>query len=116
MAVRIPGEPFSRLTVAEAKAKLDDGSAVMVDVRNPDEYEEVHASGVLLVPVNDVLRSVPKIREFAGGKEILFICRTGQRSALAAEYAMAAGVDDLPMHNVEGGTLAWVDAGYPTGD
>jgi rhodanese-related sulfurtransferase len=59
---------------------------------------------------------VKEIRDFAGDKEVLFICRSGQRSALAAEFATAGGLDDLPLFNVEGGTLAWVDAGLPTGD
>ncbi|MCC6382440.1 MAG: rhodanese-like domain-containing protein [Dehalococcoidia bacterium] len=116
MATKDPREPFSRISVTEAKEKLDRGEAVMVDVREPDEYVEVHAQGVRLIPVNTVINEVAQIRDFAGGKEVLFICRSGQRSALAAEYATAAGLDELPLANVEGGTLAWVEAGLPTGD
>jgi rhodanese-related sulfurtransferase len=116
LATKNPNEPFTRISVAEAKEKLDSGVAVMVDVRNPDEYVEVHATGVRLIPVNTVLGEAKQIREFAGDKEVLFICKSGQRSALAAEYATAAGLDDVPMFNVEGGTTAWVQAGYPTGD
>lgn len=115
MATQNPSEPFTRITVQEAKAKLDAGEAVMVDVRNPDEYVEVHALGVRLIPVNTVLGEIKQIKEFAGGKEVLFICKSGQRSALAAEYASAGGLE-LPMANVEGGMLAWVSAGLPTGD
>jgi len=111
-----PREPFGRLNVAEAKQLLDEGKAVMVDVREPNEYAEVHAKGVRLVPVNTVITEVKQIRDLAGGKEVLFICRSGQRSALAAEYAVAAGLNDLTLYNVEGGTLAWVEAGLPTGD
>lgn len=116
MATKDPREPFTRISVAEAKEKLEKGEAVMVDVRNPDEYAEVHAKGVKLVPVNSVITQAAAIREYAGNKEVLFICKSGQRSALAAEYATAAGIDDLPLFNVEGGTMAWVEAGYPTGD
>ena len=116
MATKDPREPFSRISVGEAKEKLDGGDAVMVDVRDPHEYVEVHAKGVRLIPVNSVMGEVKQIREFAGGKEVLFICRSGQRSALAAEFATAAGLDDLPLYNVEGGTIAWVEAGLPTGD
>ena len=116
MATKNPNEPFTRITVAEAKEKLDKGEAVMVDVRNPEEYVEVHAAGVRLIPVNTVLGEVKQIREFAGGKEVLFICKSGQRSALAAEYATAAGINDIALYNVEGGTTAWVEAGLPTGD
>jgi len=116
VATKDPREPFTRISVDEAKEKLDKGEAVMVDVRDPEEYVEVHASGVRLIPVNTVMNEVKQLREFAGGKEVLFICKSGQRSALAAEYATAAGVDDLQLYNVEGGTTAWAAAGYPTGD
>ena len=46
-----PREPFTRISVSEAKEKLETDQAVMIDVRDPHEYAEVHASGVLLVPV-----------------------------------------------------------------
>ena len=116
MATKDPREPFTRISVAEAKAKLDNGEAVMVDVREPNEYAEVHASGVRLIPVNTVIGEAKQIRDFAGDKEVIFICKSGARSALAAEFAVAAGVDDLALFNVEGGTQAWVAAGFPTGD
>ena len=116
MATKDPREPFSRIDVKEAKEKLDKGEAVMVDVREPDEYVEVHATGVRLIPVNTVIGEARQIRDFAGGKEVLFICKSGARSALAAEFATAAGIDELALYNVEGGTLAWVAAGFPTGD
>ncbi|MDZ7728386.1 MAG: rhodanese-like domain-containing protein [Dehalococcoidia bacterium] len=93
MATKNDQEPFIRITVDEAKQKLESGEAVMVDVREPDEYVEVHARGVRLVPVNTVINEVDQIRDFAGDKEVLFICKSGQRSALAAEFATAAGLD-----------------------
>ncbi len=117
MATKDPNEPFARLSVKEAKEKLDAGTAVMVDVREPDEYVEIHAKGVRLIPVNTVMHEVAQIRELAGDKgEVLFICKSGQRSALAAEFATAAGLDDKELFNVEGGTTAWAAAGLPTGD
>lgn len=116
MATRNEQEPFTRITIEEAKQKLESGEAVMVDVREPDEYAEVHAKGVRLVPVNTVINEVDQIKDFAGDKEVLFICKSGQRSALAAEFATAGGLSDRELFNVEGGTTAWVEAGYPTGE
>lgn len=116
MATKNEREPFTRISITEAREKLDAGTAVMVDVREPNEYAEVHASGVRLIPVNTVMGEVKQIRDLADGKEVLFICKSGARSALAAEFATAAGLDELALFNVEGGTLAWVEAGYPTGD
>ncbi len=69
-----------------------------------------------MIPVNTVMGEVKQIRDYAANKEVLFICKSGQRSALAAEFATAAGLDDLPLYNVEGGTTAWVEAGFPTGE
>jgi len=116
VATKDPREPFTRISVQEAREKLDAGQAVMIDVREPNEYVEVHAKGVRLIPVNSVMNEVKQIRDFAGDKEVLFICRSGQRSALAAEFAVAAGLDGVALSNVEGGTQAWVAAGLPTGD
>src|SRR6188508_937909 len=50
----------------------------MIDVREPDEYVEVHAKDVRLIPVGTVLGETRQIREFADGKEVLFICKTGR--------------------------------------
>ena len=52
MADKDPREPFTRISVSEAKEKLETDQAVMIDVRDPHEYAEVHASGVLLVTVS----------------------------------------------------------------
>jgi rhodanese-related sulfurtransferase len=116
VATKDPREPFTRISVQEAREKIEKGEAVMVDVREPGEYAEVHAEGVRLIPVNTVINQVDQIRDYADGKEVLFICKSGQRSALAAEFAIAGGLDNVELYNVEGGTIAWVEAGFPTGD
>lgn len=117
MVTKDPREPFARISVDEAKQKIEAGTAVMVDVREPHEYAEIHAQGVRLIPVNTVMSEIDQIRKLAGDKkEVLFICKSGQRSALAAEFAVAAGLTEYELFNVEGGTDAWAKAGYPTGD
>ena len=65
LATKDPSEPFTRISVSEAKEKLDKGEAVMVDVREPNEYVEVHAKDVRLIPVNTVIGEVKQIREYA---------------------------------------------------
>jgi adenylyltransferase/sulfurtransferase len=49
--------------------------------------------------------------KLAGDRPLVFICQVGQRSALACEFAAAAGFKEL--YNVEGGTDAWLKAGLP---
>ena len=108
MPVKNPDEPFTRLTVQEAKEKIDRGEAQFVDVRELHEYTAGHAVGTQHIPLNSVLG---RINELPEDRDIVFICQKGQRSALAAEYAAAGGRTRL--FNLEGGTDAWEAAGYP---
>jgi rhodanese-related sulfurtransferase len=107
MATKDPREPFTRISVDEANEMMSDGAAV-IDVRNPDEYETGHVPGATLIPVNSVFA---RREELPKDKDVIFVCAIGQRSALAAEMAAAAGLTRL--FNLEGGTDAWIKAGMP---
>lgn len=109
MATKDPREPFTRITIDEAEEMLrDDGAYALIDVREPHEFEKGHLPGAKLIPVNSVYE---RRDELPKDKELLFVCARGQRSALAAEMAAAAGFTKL--HNIEGGTDAWREAGKP---
>ena len=107
MATKDPREPFTRIDVGEAKEMLDSG-AVIIDVREPFEYDAGHVPNAGHIPVNTVYA---RREELPKDKDVIFICAVGQRSALAAEMAAAAGLTRL--FNLEGGTDAWVKAGEP---
>ena len=107
MATKDPREPFTRLTVTEAKDKAASGKVQVVDVRTPSEYSEGHVPGALNIPHMSI---IARKDELAPDRELVFICQMGQRSALACEFAAAVGFKDL--FNVEGGTEAWLKAGY----
>jgi rhodanese-related sulfurtransferase len=109
MATKDPREPFSRIDVSEARQLLQRDDVALVDVREPHEWDEGHVAGATLVPVNSIFANKDQLPE---GKELIFICRTGARSALAAEMAAALGVD-TSLYNLEGGILAWIEAGEP---
>ncbi len=109
MARKDPREPFTRIDVGEAKEMIRRGSVTVVDVREPHEYETGHVPGAKLIPVASVME---RKDELPTEGEIIFICAHGQRSALAAEMAAAIGVT-LPLYNLEGGTIAWIEAGEP---
>ena len=107
MATKDPREPFTRITVQEANEMKDNGAAV-IDVREPHEYSAGHVPGAALIPVNSVYA---RREELPKDKDLIFVCAVGQRSALAAEMAAAAGLTRL--FNLEGGTDAWIKAGMP---
>ena len=109
MTTNPPLEPFTRISAADAKAKIDAGNVQVVDVRTAGEYAGGHVPGALNIPHMSILA---RKAEIASDRELVFICQVGQRSALACEFATAAGFSGL--FNVEGGTDAWVKSGYAT--
>lgn len=84
-----------------------DSPVTLIDVREPHEYEEIHATGAVLIPLGEVLE---RKNELPDGP-IHIICRSGARSMTACEALAPLGYD---VTNIAGGTLAWVSAGYPS--
>ena len=109
MPTKNPQEPFTRVTVAEAKEMLDHDEVQLIDVREPNEFRDGHLPGARLIPLSTIPTRVSEVDD---EKPILFVCGVGQRSALAAEYAAAAGKGNL--YNLDGGTEGWIRAGLPT--
>ena len=103
-------EPFHRVTVAEAREMIQDRDVVVIDVREPHEYSGGHVPGATLLPVNSVFA---RRDELPKDKKIVFVCQVGQRSALAAELAAAAGIPADRLFNLDGGTDAWKKSGEP---
>lgn len=108
MAEQRPGEPFTRIDVHEAKAMIDAGNVQVIDSREPHEHADGHVPGSIQIQHMATLVQADRL---AKDRPILFICKSGQRSAVAAEFAAAIGLSDL--YNVEGGHDAWAAAGYP---
>lgn len=88
------------------RTRLDEG-APLIDVRQPEEYQEAHAAGARLIPLGEVAQ---RVDELPREGSVYVICRSGGRSAKAVEYLRANGVDAI---NVTGGTVAWIEAGAP---
>jgi len=103
-------EPFQHVTPEQA-ARLVEQGARFIDVREPSEYAEAHAAGTQLVPLNTIFTD-PALVPRDG--DVVFICKVGQRSAMAAEMAAASGGVSGKLYSVEGGTDAWLAAGLPS--
>lgn len=92
------------IDIASLRQELD-GGAPLFDVRQPEEFEEARAPGARLVPLAEVPE---RVGEFPTDRTVYVICKSGGRSAKAVEHLRANGVDAV---NVEGGTMAWIEAG-----
>jgi rhodanese-related sulfurtransferase len=86
-------------------------SVDLIDVRTPAEFREVHATFARLVPLDALDPKAVMAGREPGGEPVYVICRSGSRAARACEAFAAAGFADVV--NVEGGTLAWEQAGLP---
>ena len=94
---------FPVLSPSEA-ARRSPG-AVLLDVREDDEWAAGHAPGAHHVALMDL-----RPDSFAAGTKVLCVCRSGGRSAKATQVLRHVGVDAV---NVSGGMSAWQAAGLP---
>ena len=96
---------MNETTVHDAATRATAGEVLLLDVREPHEWAAGHAAGAVHLPLSAFdLTAVPTDRP------VYAICRSGKRSAQATEALVAAGLD---VTNVEGGMLAWAEAGLP---
>jgi rhodanese-related sulfurtransferase len=92
------------LTPAQV-AELAD--AQLVDVRTTAEYQTSHLAGARHVPLD----RIPAVAtDFDAQRPLVFYCRVGERSALAAEAFRGAGFD---AYTLAGGLVAWAEEGRP---
>ena len=89
-----------------------ENSVDLIDVRTPLEFREVHVEFARNVPL-DALKPSAVMTERNGTAHtpLFVICRSGNRSTKACEQFLANGFDNVV--NVDGGTLAWDEAGLP---
>ena len=100
--------PFRDLKVDDIKKLIDQDDREVVDVREDWEWQRGHLPGARHVVLSSILAN-PNGQKFKDGT--IFVCQVGERSAVAAEMAVALGVKDVV--NFRGGTKAWKDAGLP---
>jgi len=106
MATKNANESFTRISVAEAKEKLDGGSAAFVDTRPPADWAGGHVPGAQNLPLVSIRG---RSREIPENSEVIFFCQNGDRSPQAAEIASTLGFKDVFI--IDGGIDAWVKAG-----
>ena len=97
-------EPF------EAAQEIDGGDVVLIDTREPHEYQEAHLEGGKLVPPGLLGDEVEAAAPDRSARTILY-CRSGNRSAIAAAQMRAMGYDNVA--SMAGGILRWQEQGLP---
>ena len=96
------------ISVAEASAKRDAGVFIL-DVREPDEWNEGHIPGTTLIPLGEL---ASRIDELPQDQEIVVVCRSGNRSAKGRDILLSAGFQQVT--SMAGGINEWKATGFET--
>lgn len=98
------------VTLEQARAALEKSSAVVVDIREPDEHASGVAKGALLIPMAQLEKRLGDITK-SKTQPILLFCATQNRSSKMAEQLQAAGYTNASY--VKGGMSQWSARGWP---
>lgn len=104
-----PLQAAEEIDVKQAQVMVQHG-ALLLDVREQSEYDEVHAPNVTLIPLGQLSARISELAAHQN-QPIAVICRSGRRSAKAVQLLQEAGYSKVS--NVGGGTIAWERAGLP---
>ena len=99
------------VSVAQAVDLINNKNALIIDVRTPEEFAESHLPEANNFPVDTLSQNIETIKKLQRDKPLLVYCRSGKRSARAAEKLKNLGVNSL--YNLKGGIKAWSDANNP---
>jgi glyoxylase-like metal-dependent hydrolase (beta-lactamase superfamily II)/rhodanese-related sulfurtransferase len=104
MLTRNPVVPEIDVDTLESRS----AESMIVDVREPEEYERGHVPGALNLPQAELASRLNELPRYCS---LALICRSGARSLRAAQFLRQVGFEQVA--NVQGGTLAWRAAGKP---
>lgn len=96
----------SNISATEANERIANG-ALVVDVRQHQEYVDGHIQGAKLIPLNELPN---RMNELPKDRELVIVCRSGARSSVATRQLNAAGYRAV---NLNGGMIAWNSARLP---
>ena len=101
-------KPSNQLFPDQAKECIDAG-AVLIDVREPEEYAQARIPGSRLIPMSELNR---RLKEVPRDREVVIYCRSGNRSNQVVEaLSQQLGFENL--YNLAGGIIAWYRREYP---
>jgi rhodanese-related sulfurtransferase len=105
---------MNSISVSELYALSQRQDVELIDVRTPEEFSEVHAAFARSVPMDTIdPHELVASRQLPADEPLYFICKMGGRSGRVCMGMESSGYPNVV--NVEGGTEAWIAAGFPAG-
>lgn len=100
------------IAVQDAYALLDADKAVLIDVREPDEFAAARIDGAVSAPLSE-MPAIWDTLDLPAGKTVIVQCLVGGRSGRVCAYVGPTGPHGQPIVNLTGGIKAWSEAGLP---
>lgn len=97
----------TEISPKDAKQALVKKTHVLIDVREQEEYDEVHIKDIKLIPLGNIETEAAKLNK---NQKYIMVCRSGKRSKKAAEQLKSLGFNAV---NMTGGMNEWQEKGYP---
>jgi rhodanese-related sulfurtransferase len=101
----------SKLTMLQATQLMNTGKALVLDVRDAEQFAATHLRDARNIPLKDLAGRVSELDKFKS-KSIIVVCQSGTQSAKAENILKKAGFNDV--HGLTGGIAAWQAQGLPT--
>lgn len=101
---------FSSVSTTESTQLINREDAVIVDVRENNEYSKGHIVNSVHIPLASFKQRITELEKYKD-KPIIVACRSGHRSAQACSDLKKAGFENI--HNLSGGIMAWETANLP---
>jgi len=101
---------YRRASPTEATQLMNRENAVVVDVREDNEFKQGHILGAVHVPLGFLDKRINDLEQYKD-RPVIVSCRSGQRSARAASVLKKHGFESV--YNLEGGLQAWQNASMP---
>lgn len=102
--------PITTIDAGTLKIWLDQGDAVLVDVRDPSEYAARHVPGAVSIPLSIFGAATVPVEQ---DKKLVIQCQRGMRSGRACAQ-LQREMPEAELYNLGGGISAWVKSGYQT--
>jgi len=101
---------FKEITPHILNEWMNASDVLLIDVREPSEFDHERIKNALHIPLSLVTFDQLQLNN---KKRIVFQCRSGKRSQLACQRIMDDISEDIELYSLEGGIIAWREAGFP---
>lgn len=101
---------YKEVDSSQAVVMINHNDAIMLDVREDNEFKEGHILDAIHIPLGKLAGRVAELDQYKG-RDVIVNCRSGHRSASACGRLRKSGFEKV--YNLKGGIMAWQSAGLP---